>query len=72
MLIVLAYSFIIKSPYFLFQGDSGGPLMFYDPATRRYHVVGLVSWGFGCAEPNYPGVYTDVYYYKNWIETNMN
>ena len=46
--------------------------MFYNPGTRRYVVVGLVSWGFGCAEPNYPGVYTDVYYYRNWIISNMN
>jgi trypsin len=43
------------------QGDSGGPL-FKDAA-----VYGIVSWGVGCAYPNYPGVYTEVSAYSDWI-----
>ncbi|MEV7192235.1 serine protease [Streptomyces sp. NPDC093510] len=41
------------------QGDSGGP-MFRRDETGAYIQVGIVSWGNGCARPQYPGVYTEV------------
>jgi hypothetical protein len=43
------------------QGDSGGPLVRPNtlaPADDR--LVGIVSWGFGCASAHYPGVYTEI------------
>lgn len=43
------------------QGDSGGPL------KSDGLLVGLVSNGYGCAEPGYPGIYTSVSAYRNWI-----
>lgn len=45
------------------QGDSGGPLVENDT------LLGVVSWGNGCATDGYPGVYTKVKNYANWIGT---
>ena len=53
------------------QGDSGVPLNCLDPVTGRWQLCGVVSWGLGCAQPDFPGVYTEVSSYIGWIRDNM-
>ncbi|XP_063917040.1 serine protease persephone-like [Zophobas morio] len=48
------------------QGDSGGPLQIQSMASIST-VVGITSYGIGCGS-NYPGVYTRVSGYLDWIE----
>jgi secreted trypsin-like serine protease len=51
------------------QGDSGGP-MFMD-VNGEVTLTGVVSWGFGCAQPGSPGVYARVSHYLGYIHNDL-
>ena len=53
-------------------GDSGGPLVAPANTERGYVQVGIVSWGPQCGNPLYPGVYTRVSSFSDWIKKTMN
>lgn len=54
-------------------GDSGGPLLL-TPNENDFNedmLVGIVSWGRGCADKQFPGVYTRISYFYDWIVGTM-
>jgi trypsin len=56
------------------QGDSGGPLLRPirgSQPPQRWMMIGIVSWGIGCARKNRPGVYTRISSHTDFIQTGI-
>lgn len=51
------------------QGDSGGPAVVANGSELV--LTGVVSWGYGCADSRYPGVYARVANYNDWIASQV-
>uniref|UniRef100_A0A6A7G1G7 Serine proteinase stubble-like n=1 Tax=Hirondellea gigas TaxID=1518452 RepID=A0A6A7G1G7_9CRUS len=50
------------------KGDGGGPLV-CQGSSGEFQLAGIVSWGIGCGEKGIPGIYVDVPYYIDWINS---
>lgn len=53
------------------QGDSGGPLIIQGSDSSQDVLVGVVSWGFECAHPSFPGIYARVSHELDWIKSTI-
>lgn len=51
-------------------GDSGGPLL-HEDYDGIYSQIGIVSFGIGCGEPGFSGVYSRVSFFLPWITQKM-
>ena len=53
------------------QGDSGGAFV-RELGNSKWVVIGVVSWGNGCAQKDQYGYYTRIHPFLDWIKETMN
>ncbi|XP_076802578.1 coagulation factor VII-like [Clavelina lepadiformis] len=52
-------------------GDSGGPLACQRKDSCEWYLAGITSFGKGCAQAGFYGVYVNVVNFEPWIRENM-
>ena len=52
------------------QGDSGGPMVVPD-GNGWYKLAGVTSFGVGCGQAGYPGVYARVSFFEQWLDEHL-
>ncbi|NXU45447.1 ACRO protein, partial [Drymodes brunneopygia] len=53
------------------QGDIRGPLVYKDNGGDNFWLVGLASWGKGCARARRPGIFTSTQHFYSWIHAHV-
>merc|ERR1711970_320519 len=53
------------------MGDTGGPLVCKNDSNDNLYLAGVTSFGIGCGQPNFPGVYVRVGSYRKWISEQI-
>ncbi|NXU97414.1 ACRO protein, partial [Cettia cetti] len=61
----------LRGGFDTYQGDIGGPLVCKDSFNDFFWLVGLASWGKGCAGDKRPGVFTSTQHFHAWIQHQM-
>ena len=41
------------------------------PSNMSWYTIGVISGGYKCGEPGYPGIYTRVTYFLDFILSEM-
>jgi secreted trypsin-like serine protease len=62
----VVFFFIINT---CLKGDSGGPFVCY--VDNHWVLVGIVSWGEGCAWEGAPELFASVPHFNDWIQRQI-